>query len=95
MYNKLDPFLHSELRLAIMSLLIQLGKAELVYIRKKTNATAGNLSVQIDKLSHAGYITVHKSFKGKKPLTVCIITAIGIAAFEKYVNDLKGYIDFN
>ncbi len=95
MYNRLDPLLHSELRLAVMSLLIQLGKAEFVYIRKKTSATAGNLSVQIDKLSHAGYITVHKSFRGKKPLTVCKITTKGIEAFEKYVNDLKGYIDLN
>jgi len=93
MYNRLDPLLHSELRLAVMSLLIQLGKAEFIYIREKTSATAGNLSVQIDKLSHAGYITVHKSFRGKKPLTVCEITTKGIAAFEKYVNDLKGYID--
>jgi DNA-binding MarR family transcriptional regulator len=95
MYNRLDPLLHSELRLAVMSLLIQLGKAEFVYIREKTNATAGNLSVQIDKLSHAGYINVNKSFRGKKPLTVCMITTKGIAAFEKYVNDLKGYIDLN
>ncbi|MBA7519716.1 hypothetical protein ES705_11803 [subsurface metagenome] len=95
MYSKLDPLLHSQLRLAIISLLINIGEAEFVYIREKTNATGGNLSVQIDKLSNAGYITVHKSFKGKKPQTLCKITRKGIAAFEKYVNDLKGYIDID
>ncbi len=93
MYNKLDPLLHSELRLAIVSLLIHMGKAEFVYIREKTKATAGNLSVQIEKLFVAGYISVKKSFRGKKPLTECKITRKGIASFEKYVNDLKTYIE--
>ena len=93
MYKDLDPLLHSQLRLAIMSLLISLGEAEFVYIKEKTNATAGNLSVQLDKLANAGYITIHKFFKGKKPQTVCKIAKKGINAFEKYINDLKGYIE--
>jgi len=95
MYKQLDPLLHSQLRLAIISLLISVSEAEFVYIREKTGSTAGNLSVQLDKLSNAGYITIHKFFKGKKPQTLCKITKKGIAAFEQYVNDLKGYIDIN
>lgn len=95
MYNKLDPLLHSQLRLAIMSLLISLSEAEFVLIKAKTNATAGNLSVQLDKLSNAGYITIHKFFKGKKPHTICKITKKGISAFEEYVSNLKGYIDID
>ncbi|NQZ77033.1 MAG: transcriptional regulator [Ekhidna sp.] len=75
-----------------MSLLIGVDSAEFVFIKEKTGATAGNLSVQLDKLSNAGYISVTKSFKGKKPVTTCSITKVGIKAFEDYVNNLKGYI---
>lgn len=91
-FAQLDPLLHSQLRLAVMSLLIGVDSAEFVFIKEKTGATAGNLSVQLDKLSNAGYISVTKSFKGKKPLTTCSITKVGIKAFEDYVNNLKQYI---
>ncbi len=92
-FKNLDPLLHSQLRLAIMSILMNVDSAEFVYIKEKTEATAGNLSVQLDKLSQAGYIKITKSFKGKKPLTSCSITKVGISAFEKYVDDLKQYIN--
>jgi len=92
MFKELDPLLHSQLRLAVMSLLLSVEQAEFTFIKEKTNATAGNLSVQIDKLSEAGYIDVTKSFKGKKPLTTCKITKKGIKAFEEYVNTLNQYI---
>jgi len=91
-FKDLDPLLHSQLRLAVMSLLMGVQSAEFVYIKEKTGATAGNLSVQIDKLSGAGYIGVSKSFKGKKPVTSCSITKKGIEAFETYVNSLKTYL---
>ena len=92
MFKDLDPLLHSQLRLAIMSLLISLESAEFTFLKEKTNSTAGNLSVQIDKLSEAGYISVEKSFRDKKPLTTCKVTRKGIKAFEEYVNSLKQYI---
>ena len=91
-FKQLDPLLHSQLRLAVMSLLIGVESAEFVFIKEKTGATAGNLSVQLDKLSTAGYLTIEKSFKGKKPLTTCKITKSGIKAFENYVETLKQYI---
>ncbi|HEY0740743.1 MAG TPA: transcriptional regulator [Chryseosolibacter sp.] len=93
MFKDLDPLLHSQLRLAIMSLLMTLESAEFTYLKEKTNSTAGNLSVQLDKLSDAGYIHVEKSFKGKKPLTTCKVTPKGIKAFEDYVTALKQYIN--
>ena len=92
MLKDLDPLLHSQLRLGVMSLLISVDSAEFTFLKEKTNSTAGNLSVQLDKLSEAGYITIEKSFKGKKPLTTCKITKQGIKAFEEYVNTLKQYI---
>jgi len=93
MFKDLDPLLHSQLRLAVMSLLISVDSAEFTFIKEKTNSTAGNLSVQLDKLNEAGYISVEKSFKGKKPLTTCKITRKGLKAFEEYVNNLKQYIN--
>ena len=93
MFKELDPLLHSQLRLAVMSLLLGTAEADFVYIREKTGATAGNLSVQLDKLSEAGYIAVAKSFVGKKPRTTCQITAMGREAMAAYVEALKGYLN--
>lgn len=90
--KELDPLLHSQLRLGVMSLLMSLNSAEFTFLKEKTNSTAGNLSVQLDKLSEAGYISIEKTFKGKKPLTTCRITKQGLKAFEDYVNSLKQYI---
>jgi DNA-binding MarR family transcriptional regulator len=92
MLKELNPIIHSELRLQIMSLLTSLEEADFTYIRQQTGATAGNLSVQIDKLASAGYISVTKTFKGKMPCTTCKMTPEGAAAFAEYVETLKTYI---
>jgi DNA-binding transcriptional ArsR family regulator len=81
-----------ELRLAVMSILLGVEEADFVFIREQTGASAGNLSVQIDKLQKAGYITVEKTFRGKMPRTLCRITPTGVDAFEEYVEALKSYI---
>jgi DNA-binding transcriptional ArsR family regulator len=91
-FKDLDPILHSQLRLAVMSLLISVREAEFTFIKEKTNATAGNLSVQINKLREAGYIEINKQFRDNYPLTVCKITKKGIDAFESYVNALQTYM---
>ncbi|HKC34659.1 MAG TPA: transcriptional regulator [Chitinophagaceae bacterium] len=92
MFNDLDPILHSQLRLAVMSLLISVKEAEFTFLKEKTNATAGNLSVQIQKLKEAGYIDVIKQFKDNYPQTICKITPAGIKAFEEYVKNLQAYL---
>jgi DNA-binding MarR family transcriptional regulator len=92
MPNPLDPILHSQLRLAIMSLLISHEEAEFVYLRDTIKTTAGNLSLQLDKLEEAGYVEIIKTQKRNYPLTKCRITKKGIKAFEKYVNDIKSYL---
>lgn len=92
MFKELNPLLHSELRLAIMSLLLSVEEADFVYIKEETGATAGNLSVQIDKLNKAGYVEVTKTFKGKMPCTLCRITPGGVQAMKEYVEALKSYI---
>lgn len=93
MFKDLDPILHSQLRLAVISLLIGVKEAEFTFIKEKTGATAGNLSVQVQKLKEAGYIEVVKQFKDNYPQTICKITKTGIAAFEQYVKDLQAYIN--
>lgn len=91
-FKDLDPILHSQLRLAVMSLLISVKEAEFTFLRERTNATAGNLSVQIQKLKEAGYIEVIKQFKDNYPQTICKVTASGIKAFEEYVKNLQVYL---
>ncbi|MDP2724321.1 MAG: transcriptional regulator [Bacteroidales bacterium] len=93
MFKPLDPLLNSELRLSIMSLLIGFEEASFSFIKDKTGATAGNLSVQLQKLSEANYISISKSFKGNMPLTTCRITPLGIQAFEKHVEALMSFIN--
>jgi len=92
MFKDLDPILHSQLRLAVVSLLISVKEAEFTYLREETNSTAGNLSVQIQKLKDAGYIDVTKQFKDNYPQTICKITRQGIKAFEEYVKNLQSYL---
>ena len=93
MFKDLNPILHSQLRLAVVSILITVKEAEFTYLREKTNSSAGNLSVQINKLKEAGYIDVTKSFKDNYPQTICRITPQGVEAFEEYVKDLQSYLN--
>ena len=92
-FKDLDPLLHNQLRLSIISLLISVESAEFNFLLEKTKATRGNLSVQINKLKESGYIEVKKSFRNNYPLTTCKISGAGIEAFEKYVEAISGYLD--
>lgn len=92
-FNELDPLLHSQLRLAIMSLLVSVKEADFTYIQEATQSTNGNLSVQISKLKDAEYIEVKKAFENNYPKTTCKITKKGSKAFEQYVKDIQKYLD--
>ena len=91
MFKELNPLIHSQLRLAIMTILVSVEEADFNYLKEKTEATAGNISVQLDKLSAAGYISVTKEFIGKKTHTTCKITEAGKSALQEYVEALKSY----
>lgn len=90
--KELNPVIHSQLRLSILSILMSVEEADFMYIKQKTEATMGNLSVQITKLEEAGYISVEKTFQGKRPRTVCRMTDVGREAFMEYVQALKEYV---
>jgi hypothetical protein len=94
-FKDLDPILHSQLRLAIISLLMREKEAEFILLKDKTQASAGNLSVQINKLREAGYIEVIKDYKDNYPHTICRITVSGSKAFELYVKSLQSYLSVN
>lgn len=91
-FEPLDPVLHNQLRLAVMSLLVSVESAEFTWLVEQTGATRGNLSAQISKLKEAGYIRVKKGFRDNYPLTTCSISAKGIKAFSTYVGSIKGYL---
>lgn len=93
MYKDLDPLIHSQLRLAIISILVVSEKVEFTFLKEETKAAAGNISIQIKKLQDAGYVKIEKSFKNNYPNTMISITKKGIEAFENYVNNLNKYIN--
>lgn len=88
----LDPIIHSRARLAIISVLIGVKQADFNYLKKLTGLTDGNLSIHLSKLEEAGYISIKKSFKGKKPLTTCFLTEKGKQAFARYLKALEDYL---
>jgi DNA-binding MarR family transcriptional regulator len=95
LFKDLDPVLHSQLRLAIISLLMRDKEADFTVLKERTQSTAGNLSVQINKLREAGYIDVLKDYKDNYPHTICKITAAGSKAFSHYVKSLQSYLTVN
>ena len=94
MFKELDPLLHSQLRLAIVAALMAAEEAEFTWLQDQTGSTAGNLSVQLNKLKDAGYIEIIKSFKGNYPQTLCTMTKLGKEKFEAYVEALKEYLNY-
>lgn len=95
MFKDLDPLLSSQVRLAIISLLMRVKNADFLYLKENTDTTQGNLSHQLKKLKEAKYIDIAKSFKNNYPHTSCKITTKGRDAFEKYVEDIKTYLNIN
>ena len=92
MRKELNPIIHTPLRLSVVTLLAQVEEADFNYLKNETGATPGNLSVQLDKLSEAGYIRITKSFEGKRPRTTASLTEKGHTALEEYIETLKGYL---
>lgn len=92
MFKNLNPLLHSQLRLSIISFLVSNGTSDFNELKKITKATSGNLSVQLKKLEKAKYITITKGFLNNYQHTSIEISNDGIDAFEEYVKAIKAYI---
>jgi DNA-binding MarR family transcriptional regulator len=91
-FEPLDPVIHSQVRLAVISILASAKRADFSFLKKATATTDGNLSTHLSKLEEAGYISVSKSFREKKPLTTCALTEKGRSAFAKYLKALEKYL---
>jgi len=91
-FTPLDPVIHSQVRLAVLSILASAAEADFNFLKSATGATDGNLSTHLAKLEEAGYIRIKKSFQGKKPLTKCLLTERGRAALSRYVEALEDYL---
>lgn len=90
-FPELNPILHSQLRLAVISLLVQHREADFNMLRERTGASSGNLSVQLAKLKAAGYIEVIKTFHENYPQTICKILPEGEIAFGQYATNISSY----
>jgi len=86
---ELDAVVHGKLRLAVLSLLIGVEKADFTWLRDKTGSTDGNLGAQMLKLEEAGYVAMQKRFAGRKPQTLYRISPAGRKALAAYVAALK------
>jgi DNA-binding MarR family transcriptional regulator len=93
-FAQLDPVIHSRTRLAVLSILVSVKEASFNYLKEMIGTTDGNLSASLSKLEEAGYISIKKAFKGKKPLTTCRISEKGTKAFSEYLKALESYIGF-
>ena len=93
MFKNLDPLLHSQVRLSIMTILLPLKSAEFSFLLENINTTKGNLSFQLSKLNEGGYITIKKSFRKNYPLTTIKITQKGIEAYDSYVSVISEYFN--
>ena len=91
-FAPLDPVIHSQVRLAVLSILASAAEADFNFLKSATGATDGNLSTHLAKLEETGYIRIKKSFQGKKPLTKCLLTERGRAALSRYVEALEDYL---
>ncbi len=85
----LDQIIHAPLRLAVLSLLATVERAEFTWLRQKTGSTDGNLGAHLLKLEEAGYVGVEKKFVARKPVSLYWMTERGRAALTGYVQALR------
>ncbi len=92
-YQKIDNFIHSRIRLAIMAVLASVDEMDFNSIKKSVNATDGNLSVHLKKLEEGGYIQIEKKFIQRKPMTTCQLTEKGKQAFTDYIATVEDFLN--
>ncbi|GIV62775.1 MAG: hypothetical protein KatS3mg045_0114 [Bellilinea sp.] len=92
-WNAVDRLLHEPARLAIVSILAVVEKADFLYLQRETGLTKGNLSAHLSKLENAGYIQIEKTFKGKMPLTLVSLTEPGRTALNRYLSQMQHWLN--
>ena len=90
--GRIDDVIHGRVRLGIMAYLSGVESAEFGELKARLQATDGNLSVHLRKLEEAGFVSVAKSFNGRKPLTEASLTEEGRTAFVAYLDAMAGLL---
>ena len=89
----IDQVIHAPARLMVLTYLYVVESADYVFLMRMTGLTWGNLATHLTRLEEAGYITLTKEFRGKKPHTTISLTAQGRAAFREYKKSLQQVLD--
>jgi len=89
---KINTVIHAPARLKIVSALSLVQEADFLYLLHSTGLTKGNLSTHLSKLEEAGYVQIEKTYRGKRPLTLCRLTPAGREAFELYLRDMVDFL---
>ena len=79
-----DPLLLSQVRLGVVAVLVERGRATFPELKELLGVTQGNLGIHLRKLEEGGYVTIEKDFVDRKPRTMLRLTAKGRAAYDRY-----------
>jgi len=90
-----DPLLHQSIRSKLVSLLIANDDLPFKALKEALEVTDGNLSSHLSKLEKENYISIKKTFEGKRPKTVVKIAPAGRKAFDMYIEALRQFIEEN
>jgi DNA-binding transcriptional ArsR family regulator len=90
--EELDPLLHEQRRLAIVSVLAAVESLTFTELRDALEMTDGNLSVHLQKLEGGGFVAITKQFVGRRPQTTCQLTRAGRKAFAAYLDHLEAIV---
>lgn len=85
----LDRVIHEPGRLMIVALLFAVERTDFLYLQHETGMNKGTLSSHLSRLEEAGYVEVVKTYRGRVPQTLLLLTKAGREAFEQYRRKLK------
>ncbi|CAN5813186.1 transcriptional regulator [soil metagenome] len=89
----LDDRIHQRVRLGILAVLSEAGRADFTHLRSVLELTDGNLSRHLAVLEKSGYVRVVKEYQGKRPRTWVASTRSGRAALAEHLATLKKIIE--
>ena len=90
---EIDQVIHSSARLMVLIHLYVVESADYVFLKNITGLSWGNLASHLNKLEEAGYVTMKKGYKGKKPNTIIRLTKQGRTAFKEYKQHMQQLLD--
>ncbi len=90
--DDIDEVIHERVRLAIVAALAVAPELSFSELKEMLSLTDGNLSTHARTLEESGYISVQKTFQGRRPLTTMRLSSKGRKAFQRYLEMLRQII---